>query len=463
MSDPQPVRATPSVVNTLDPIGFATVDGWLRHPDTSKSHLWKPAGRLDDVVGTRQYCHPMPQKLNSHYPDGSQQRREDRQHTTTYVLQVLNGCARLTQCSTEVLLCASQYIYQAIVFGTGRFVNGVIVNPPAGLLKCHGEEDVNKYLDLIWPHIKNHVNETVPQHSRLLREMVLIARPDRPFLVSDKGTVKAKATLALYAEDVERAYETLELGIDTSTTIPVHGLPLGAGNPEKLSRDVCAFVETLVADIVGQKLGPKEDFFQHGMDSLGATRLRALLIAAVRRAGIETPVPRNLVYAHPTCVALSRFLITLAAAEPEAKANAGEDLELNIVAMIETYSKGLPHHKGTHPLPTDGDVYAVTGTTGSLGTSFVANLLTQPRVKKVYFLNRNRGAHAMESRQERAFLDKGLNLSLLQEAAGVGRVEFVEFEVGKAHLGIEDQVYSKVRCLTAPLQSAQSNNLKSPS
>ncbi len=48
----QPIHATPPIVNSLDPIGFATVDGWLQHTDPEKGHLWKPAGRLDDVVSS---------------------------------------------------------------------------------------------------------------------------------------------------------------------------------------------------------------------------------------------------------------------------------------------------------------------------------------------------------------------------------------------------------------------------
>ena len=50
LSGRQPIYATPPIVNSLDPLGFATVDGWQRHPDPSKPHMWKPAGRLDDVV-----------------------------------------------------------------------------------------------------------------------------------------------------------------------------------------------------------------------------------------------------------------------------------------------------------------------------------------------------------------------------------------------------------------------------
>ena len=192
------------------------------------------------------------------------------------------------------------------------------------------------------------------------------------------------------------------------------------------------------------------------MDSLRATRLRAALNGAVRRAGVPASVPRNVVYAYPTCAALARFLmgfVNVAAGGPAAaERRAADDLEVEIAEMVERYSKDLPRHQGRCALgPADGEVYAVTGTTGSLGAAFVALLLAQPHVKKVYALNRRHGSQSIASRQEAAFVDKGLDLSLLRDAIRGGRVEFVEFEAGKHRLGINGEVYSKVRCLTLKL------------
>ncbi|TBU46726.1 male sterility protein-domain-containing protein [Dichomitus squalens] len=395
-----PVHATPPIVNSLDPIGFATVDGWLQHPDPTKSHLWKPAGRLDDVT-------------------------------------VLSNGEKTDNKQLEELLCASRYVYQAIIFGTGKFVNGAIVMPPAGLVKSDDDEHVDHYLDLIWPHIEDHVNKIVPRHSRLLRGMVLVARSERPFLTSDKGTVKTKATLALYKEDIDRAYEALERGTDAATA--GSDLPLQAVKSDESK--VLAFVHALVSDAIGRSLGPEDDFFRNGMDSLVATKLRTSLSAAIRRVGIPTALPRNVVYTHPSCTALSRFLITFAAAEPEKEDSAAEGLEEEIETMIDKYSRNLPCHEGKRAMPNDGDVYAVTGTTGSLGASFVAHLLARPQVKKVYLLNRAHRSQSMVARQEMAFKDKGLSISLLRQAIEEGRVVFVEIEVGKDRLGISNDVY----------------------
>ncbi|RDX45075.1 hypothetical protein OH76DRAFT_1028834 [Lentinus brumalis] len=401
-----PIHATPPIVNSLDPIGFATVDGWLQHTDPEKGHLWKPAGRLDDVT-------------------------------------VLSNGEKTDNKQLEELLCTSPFIYHAIIFGSGRFVNGAIISPPSGILTKHStDEDVSAYLDRIWPHIEGHVNKVVPQHSRLLRGMVLVARPNRPFLVSDKGTVKTKASLALYADDIERAYEALERGMDAAAnvhpTLPVDDV---AASEEAVLR----FVQTIVGDALERKLAPEDDFFRNGMDSLLATKLRASLSAAVRRAGISASLPRNVVYAHPTCLALSRYLCAFALAKPEHVEDVIADAPTATVeSMITKYTADLPHHTGTLPLPTDGDVYAITGTTGSLGAAYVAHLLAQPSVRKIYMLNRGHASRSMASRHEAAFQDKGLDLTALQNAVRDGRVEYVEIEVGKAKLGISDDVYVKL-------------------
>ncbi|KAM5530718.1 hypothetical protein V8D89_015611 [Ganoderma adspersum] len=258
--------------------------------------------------------------------------------------------------------------------------------------------------------------------------------------VSDKGTVKTKATtLALYADDIERAYAVLEHGPDIATTMTVGDLPLRPGKPDMCMNDESAvrgFVETLVADAVGHRLGPEEDFFRNG--------LRAALGAAVG-SGVPVSVPQNVVYAYPTCAALSRFLMGFVVASRPA----ADDLEMEVAEMVEKYSRDLPYHQGGHALPqADGDVYAVTGTTGSLGAAFMALLLAQPHVKKVYALNRRHGSQSITNRQEAAFVDKGLDPSLLREAVSAGSVDFVEFEAGKDRLRINGEIYSKALQLT---------------
>ena len=64
------------------------------------------------------------------------------------------------------------------------------------------------------------MNRIVPGHSRVVNELVLIEDPKLPFAVTDKGNVKVKAALDLYAERIEKAYRELEVKQSDQITFP---------------------------------------------------------------------------------------------------------------------------------------------------------------------------------------------------------------------------------------------------
>src|ERR1700749_3149283 len=106
--------------------------------------------------------------------------------------------------SEFTLLSSSRKIAHVIVFGTGRSQNGLLTSPanPVGSGREFAKE--------IWPTIE-HMNQIVPGHSRVVKELVLVEDPQIPFVATDKGTIKVNATLALYADQIERAYQDLEM------------------------------------------------------------------------------------------------------------------------------------------------------------------------------------------------------------------------------------------------------------
>ena len=351
----------------------------------------------------------------------------------------------------EELLCLSRDICHALIFGTGQFVNGAIIEPPTSTLTDSSDTVAKKYLDAVWPHIEGHVNSIVPRHSRLLRDMVIVARPDRPFPISDKGTVKTKDTLALYKDDIQRAYDVLNTGAAASS--PASAPPrLAVSDTAATEVHMLDLVQNLVRDALGRTLAPTEDFFRHGLDSHSATRVRAALAASLRDAGIPTTLPRNTVYAYPTCAALTRRLVTLAttAAQSDAREETetyGSAVEVpvaEIERLVSAYTKDLPRHSGKRTRVPRGEVYAVTGTTGSLGAAFVARLLERDNVKKMYLLNRGQAGRSMADRQESSFRDKGLDCAALHQARAEGRIEYVKIDVSKERFGLPSKAYKKV-------------------
>ena len=102
-----------------------------------------------------------------------------------------------------ILLSKNRKIGRVVVFGAGRSRNGVLISPAAPIANA------TDYLNEIWPTVE-HMNTMVPNHSRVVKELVLVEDPQIPFATTDKGTVKETITLGLYANVIDKAYEGLE-------------------------------------------------------------------------------------------------------------------------------------------------------------------------------------------------------------------------------------------------------------
>lgn len=369
-------------------------------------------------------------------------------------------CSALIPLS-EALLCSSPLISHAVIFGAGRFLNGTILNPSRSL-SPYTEETIKSYLDEVWPHIVSHVNPVVPRHSRLVRPLVLVANPEKPFLFSDKGTVKSRVSVAQYGEEIDAAYRFMESGDDGTEC----GRPLPFDPLDNKSAE--AYVGKLISDILGHAVEPNKDLFSVGLDSLLATRLRMEINACIKKAGITSTLSRNAVYAHPTTAALTQHLQSFVASclplksdghainghvpneRIESPASVDPESSRNLIEQtIATFTSSFPEHRSGHAAAPNGwvgDVYAVSGTTGSLGATFVSVLLQQFGIDKIYLMNRRSPDGISTAQRHRAsFEDKGLDASKLEEAVSAGRVVYLEIELGEPKLGLTDAVYEQVR------------------
>lgn len=61
-------------------------------------------------------------------------------------------------------------IQSAVIFGRGRFHNGVVVDPKKEFVFDPSDEDkLEEFRDAIWPTVER-MNAFAPQHSRLFKE-----------------------------------------------------------------------------------------------------------------------------------------------------------------------------------------------------------------------------------------------------------------------------------------------------
>ncbi|KAJ7457005.1 acetyl-CoA synthetase-like protein [Mycena latifolia] len=376
-----PHENTPCVINHSDPEGFATSDLWEQHPDPEKSHLWRPAGRIGDVT-------------------------------------ILSNGEKTDNKQLENLLCASPFINAAIIFGTGRFLNGAIVCPPAPLA---GEPEAVAYLDTVWPHIIENVNTIIPQHSRLIRPLVLVVASAKLFVLTDKQSIKRNVTLNLYADQIEAAYRRVEEDGYEEVALPNRGLP---------SHDIESITSRVALD---------DDLFDAGLESLLAMRIRSSLIAALKKSGKIGSVPRNILYALPSVAWRSTCW-------KPSRRQKHRSMTRALRTSTSKYTADFPSHQpAIDAQKLEGDVYAIAGTTGSLGSFFVSLLLNKSEVRKIYLLNRKTDSGSIEQRHQTAFRSRGLDYELLAQAVSEGRAVHLEVALGQKDLGLNHEIYDGIR------------------
>lgn len=143
-------------------------DLYSAHP--SKPHHWKHEGRKDDMIvfasGTN--FHPAPRE------------------------RIINEHPAVKSC---------------LVVGDRRCAPAALVELHAPYAsKLHDEQGRKAMLQALQPKL-DEVNRTADSVGQLSARRVLFASPEKPFLRAGKETVQRKATVELYAEEIEQLYE----------------------------------------------------------------------------------------------------------------------------------------------------------------------------------------------------------------------------------------------------------------
>jgi acyl-CoA synthetase (AMP-forming)/AMP-acid ligase II len=241
-------------------------DLYKRHP--KKPNLWAFKGRNDDLI-------------------------------------VLSNGYKIFPLEIEALIDTHPAINGCLVIGSNKLQPGLLIELKNPLAR---PEEV---LESIWAKI-----ETAMASSRhtvhLLRDYVVFAQADKPFIRTDKGTVKRRATLLLYDDYIERFYcsrsnETSFI-VDTSS----------ASTIEKSVREILA---SSLPEI--QQASSDDDLFALGLDSLGVSSAVNAIRAAIQ--GLDKLAPRHL-YANPT---LAKFTAALEPLVAEAKGTGKTKSHLN--------------------------------------------------------------------------------------------------------------------------------------
>ena len=157
-------------------------------------------------------------------------------------------------------------------------------------------------------------------------------------------------------------------------------------------------------------------------------------------------ISQNMIYQYPTLEALAEHVLALMQGHAPLAESALAARVKQIEDMISKYSFAGPET----PALVDSDatyvarapVIILTGSTGHLGAEILQGLLRDPRVERVYALNRASapGGCTIQERHASRFCDQGLDVRLLRNA----KLVYVQTNDTAPRLGLADELYEEV-------------------
>ncbi|KAI0517475.1 putative NRPS-like enzyme [Xylaria bambusicola] len=300
----------------------------------------------------------------------------------------------------------------AIVVGAQRFEAALIIEP-VGTGGSLSTAEQAALIEKVWPSV-DEANRSAPAHARIDKSLILVAT--QPFIRSGKGTIQRAANVVQYTDDVDKLYANADVSAASALTTD--------------ATDVNALMR-LIQDTLRSMEGvsgtdENTNFFDSGMDSL-----RALQLVRVLRKAVGSPkLALSTVYQNPT----PRQLATAIAS------NSSDRFDQKIRdQLLDTY-RGLLHEipklPGTTSTEEEGPVdVLLTGSTGTLGTSILAALLYNPKIRHIFCLNR-----AEDGGREAQF--KRFAAANLETDTIDCRVKFLHADLTDPKLGLTETTYA---------------------
>ncbi|KAF9803969.1 hypothetical protein IEO21_09507 [Rhodonia placenta] len=336
----------------------------------------------------------------------------------------------------ESIMNTDRHVRASVMFGRGRFQVGILIEPQPGfVLDPSDEGSLTSFRNKIWPTVEK-MNTYAPQHSRLFKEMILVANPSKPFLYTSKNTVRRGAVIMEYEDDIDALYDAVDLSAQTSVTSP-HEWSLTTA---------IDYVRLVVHKVIAHSVMDDDDIFQHGCDSLQATYIRNIILGALRdTTKVNTrKISDSFVYDHPTISRLAAFVSSVALGTHDAAAM-GVNPSARILAMramLAKCSADFPARPHTLlPSQPKRDAVFVTGTTGSIGCHLLALLVADPKVWRVYAFNRPAKTQThLRERQKSALVERGLDASI----ADSEKVVLLEGSLTAENWGVGKNAYEEL-------------------
>jgi thioester reductase-like protein len=355
---------------------WRTKDLFMRHP--SKPYLWKYSGRRDDII-------------------------------------VLSNGEKFNPVQTEKLLESHPWIKGALVVGQGKFQAGLLIELNWSQAST---QDPSALVEHIWPMVEQ-ANREAPAHARIYQTKIAAAKDQKPFERAAKGSIMRRQTVAAFQDEIEALYSDEGYSSDTNPEADSN-IALESKIHAVFSRALPSFQDDTADDV---------DVFSLGVDSLDVLALTSALNKAVR----GTNVTASTVYSNPTVKQLAAVL-SQCVSKSNVQHASPPTREEKLSAMVKKYTKDMTRPKSANEAPQrpSKQTIILTGSTGSLGSQILEQLLRNLDVERVYCLNRSDNA---ETRQKQSFS------KYHEPNVDFGKVEFIKTDFGVDKFGLTDATY----------------------
>ncbi|KAF9441550.1 hypothetical protein P691DRAFT_766152 [Macrolepiota fuliginosa MF-IS2] len=145
-----------------------------------------------------------------------------------------------------------------------------------------------------------HINTIIPDHSRIIKQMVIIADAhSKPFLRTNQSMIKMKGTLKLYKGEIDTAYYSLEAEAKSGAAQDING-----------AEEIVEYVRGVVLKVAERPFSDNDDSFKNGLDSFHSVQIHTEIKPLSTTFIKGSELSHNIAYAQPTICYLSTYLIS---------------------------------------------------------------------------------------------------------------------------------------------------------
>ncbi|RDW77667.1 hypothetical protein BP6252_05720 [Coleophoma cylindrospora] len=340
---------------------------------------------------------------------------------------VLSNGEKLNPLDMEFTINDHPAVQASLIIGQGRFQTMALIQLKEPMPTSPTEAALLQ--ESAWEFVKA-ANAQAPAHAQVHKDYVMYTTPEKPFVLAPKGSVLRSETIKIYEAEIDNFYKEAE------SRTPVDGVELDLTSLETVADGI----GKLFKGMLGHDIAPQDDAFSAGLDSLSVFSILRNLRAALNKGQVPEQASKkltaNTIYGNPTIEQLSKAFYGIVRPETVNEKDVEQETLKIMGCLLEKYTSGLPKRQAPIIGSTTEASVILTGSTGSMGSYILDNLVSRPHIKNIYCLNR---ATDGRKKQTESSGSRGLSTSWPAD-----RVHFLKADMSKVDFGLEKPAYDEL-------------------